>query len=133
MPHKKYKSPKWHQSARGRAMQAYTNMTRRCGNKDQNNPTYKDVYLLMTKEEFLTWAIPKYEWFIYNNPNEVPVVARKGDRGHYKLANIEIISQRENGRRQKHEKTNLVPVLCKFCGQIIRRTRWQVNNYRYNY
>ena len=76
-------------------------MKRRTGNATGVDPAYADVQLLMTEEEWLTWAVPEYERFQASNPDKSPCVSRRGDKGHYELGNVEIISTDENRRRQK--------------------------------
>jgi len=96
-----YRSPAKHRKPRARAKAAFRNMKQRCGNANGKNPGYTDVKLLMTEEEWLTWAVPKFEGFQADHPAKSPCVSRLEDMGHYELNNIEIISTDENRRRQK--------------------------------
>ncbi len=91
-----FKSPEIHRSPLYRANSAYYSMTQRCGNKNGKNPSYSSVELRMTKEEWLMWAVPKYEEFNNTYPDESPNVARLGDRGHYEIGNIEITTADKN-------------------------------------
>jgi len=70
----------------------------------------------MTMEDFLQWALPLYTSFIEKNPDKSPSVARKGDKGHYELGNIEIISMEENRSRQE-AKLLLKPDGTKLCSR----------------
>lgn len=92
-------------------------MLRRCGNPDGLNPTYADVELRMTLEEWLEWSIPRYEEFIRSNPNISPSVSRFEDQGHYEINNLEIISRDANLKlaalRQTISYTDLVCPGCK--------------------
>lgn len=72
----------------------------------------------MSLNEFLAWAVPEYERFAESNPNETPCVARFGDKGHYEIGNIEIISVAENNARQQH----IAPA---------RNTHGTLSSYRY--
>lgn len=95
------KSPKIHRTPLYRAKAAYRNMKIRCLNANGKNPAYLKVELKMSMNEFLEWAIPKYEEFIKLNPGLSPSISRFNDEGHYEISNIEIISFKENNARQK--------------------------------
>lgn len=97
----KFKSPPKHRKPRARAKAAYRNMERRCENSNGKCPSYADVKLLMSLDEWLEWAIPRYESFIEATPDKSPCVSRYKDSGHYEIGNIEIISTEENRERQK--------------------------------
>lgn len=56
----------------------------------------------MTMEEWLNWAVSKYEKFLIENPNEQPSVSRYKDIGHYEIGNLEIISFSKNRIGQKN-------------------------------
>lgn len=90
------KSPKIHRTPLYRARAAYANMYRRCENRCGTEPAYAKVKLRMTKSEWLDWALPKYRKFARLHPDESPSVSRKGDKGHYEIGNIQIISWQEN-------------------------------------
>jgi len=72
-------------------------MQRRCGKE----VGYENVELRMTQDEWLAWALPKYELFITDHPNETPNVARFNDLGHYELTNVELVSATENRNQQQ--------------------------------
>jgi hypothetical protein len=99
-----FKSPEIHRTPLYRARAAYRLMGKRCGNANGKNPVYVNVELRMTMKQFLSWAVPRYVRFIKKHPDWSPVCARKGDRGHYEIGNIEIISAAENSRRQIRDK-----------------------------
>ena len=91
-----YKSPSIHRTPRYRAKAAYANMKRRCGNKCGTEPAYAKVKLKMTLEEWMEWALPRYERFTRKYPDDIPNVSRKGDKGHYEIGNIRIVSHLVN-------------------------------------
>lgn len=97
---KKFRSPPIHRTPLYRAKRAYKDMLVRCGNPKGINPTYTNVKIKMTMEEWLTWAIPKYQRFIAKHPNESPSVSRFGDKGDYELSNLEIITLLQNRAQQ---------------------------------
>lgn len=97
---KTFKSPPIHRTPMYRAKAAYCGMIARCENANGKNPAYANVRLEMSLHEFLSWAIPRYERFSVEHPNESPCVARFKDSGHYEIGNIEIITFGENRRRQ---------------------------------
>ena len=97
----KFKSPAIHRTPLYRARSTYRDMMRRAENNNSKNPAYSKVKLLMTMEEFLEWSLPLYIKFIEENPESSPSVARRGDKGHYELGNIEIVSKEENRATQE--------------------------------
>lgn len=99
---KSFKSPAIHRTPIYRAYAAYYGMLARCGNANGKNQAYADVELRMTWDEWLEWAVPRYEDFIKKNPSISPNVSRFGDKGHYEIGNIEIISGAENKARQQY-------------------------------
>jgi hypothetical protein len=103
-----YKSPAIHRTPLYRAKSAYYSISQRCLNKNGKNPSYAHVELRITKEEWLAWAVPKYEEFNQNHPNESPNVARIGDKGHYEIGNIELVTAKKNRESQVMTTTPLV-------------------------
>jgi len=101
-----YKSPEIHRTPLYRAKAAYYGMLKRCLNKDGKNPSYANVELRMTWDEWLKWAIPEYEKFQKENPDVTPNAARIGDSGHYELGNIRIVSQMQNCAEQSGRYRN---------------------------
>ncbi len=75
-------------------------MKRRCLNANGKNPTYAQVELRMTQDEWLAWAIPRYEAFDREFPGESPNAGRQDDCGHYEIGNIRIIPHRQNRAEQ---------------------------------
>lgn len=94
-----FRSPSIHRTPRYRAKAAYRNMKQRCGNANGKNPSYANVALRMTPDEWLSWALPRYKRFLKDHPDQSPSVARKGDGGHYEIGNVVIISVAENHRQ----------------------------------
>lgn len=111
---RKFKSPTIHQTPLYRATAAYSGMKARCLNANGKNPTYAVVELKMTLEQWLEWAVPRYERFIADRPGVSPSAARKGDAGHYEIGNVEIISNIEN-RAQQAKPGQLRPDGMKRC------------------
>lgn len=84
---KKYKlKPK------GRANYLWHCMMNRC----QKHPGYEYVEIKMTKNDWMTWAIPELISFWNREPTGIPSVHRKNDVGNYELNNIEIIDKKDN-------------------------------------
>jgi hypothetical protein len=77
---------------KGRASHTWYAMLSRAGKKKG----YEHVEVKMTKEQFLEWAVPKYEKWFKEHPNVVPSINRLDSKGHYEINNIEMISMREN-------------------------------------
>ena len=103
-----FKSPPIHRTPLYRAKAAYTLMQQRCLNANGKSQSYADVELRMSLDEFVKWALPHYERFIAEHPDESPCVSRHGDKGHYEIGNIDIISMSENRRRQVIPKGSVI-------------------------
>ena len=122
---KKFKSPAIHRTPIYRARSAYYSMGRRCENKSGKHPAYKNVQLRMTMEELIEWAVPRYEKFLSERPDDTPCVARNGDSGHYKIGNIEIVSVKENRDAQRRGR-KMVQLVCAFCDKAFEREQRNV-------
>lgn len=103
-----YKSPAIHRTPLYRAKAAYNGMLARCLNKNGKNPTYANVEIRMSLSEWLAWAIPEYTKFLAEHPNEKPNAARVGDKGHYEIGNIRIITMTQNCEEQAGRFINAV-------------------------
>lgn len=97
---KKFKSPAIHRTPMYRAKAAYCGMKRRCLNACGTEPSYANVELRMSLNEWLAWSLPRYRRFLNRHPDQSPSVSRKGDAGHYEIGNVEIVSALENRARQ---------------------------------
>ena len=118
---KSFKSPPIHRTPLYRAYAAWYGFLARCGNANGKNPTYRDVEIKMSFDEWVDWAVPAYEKFILENPGVSPAAARNGDQGHYEIGNISIISVQQNASQQKHNcKNPLLPDGTKRCSQCDR-------------
>lgn len=93
---KTFKSPPIHRTPLYRVKASYSGMQQRCLNANGKSPTYAKVELRMTKEQFIAWALPLYAEFIKKRPGESPCTARFGDKGHYEIGNVKVISMDEN-------------------------------------
>ena len=91
-----YKSPAIHRTPLYRAKSAYVSMGHRCLNRVGKNPSYADVELRMTLEEWIAWAVPEYERFDREHPGESPNVSRIGDKGNYEIGNVRITTKTAN-------------------------------------
>jgi hypothetical protein len=68
----------------------------RCENKNGKCPTYKNVKLKMTRQEFLNWYKPERLKFELSRPGIIPSVDRIDNNGNYELSNLQLLSRSEN-------------------------------------
>lgn len=87
----------YRKSPRGAALIRWDGMNRRCN----NSPYYVNVEIKMSKEEFMTWAVPEIDKFIKKNPLDIPSIDRIDLDGHYELNNIRVISKKLNAIRSR--------------------------------
>ncbi len=67
-------------------------------NRVKNDPDYRHVEIKMSRNEFLSWAEPRVQNFLFLNPTATPSVDRMDSDGHYEILNIRIIDLDENRR-----------------------------------
>jgi hypothetical protein len=104
----------YRQTAKGRANKAWGKILQRVENKDDKNPSYKDIKLLMTKEEFMSWAVPEYEKWFANRPEDTPSIDRMDPNGHYETKNLQMIEWGENSAKAQKTTTVRISGLQKF-------------------
>lgn len=98
----------------------WTTLLQRIGNKNGKNPSYASVQLQMTKNEFLTWGVPKFAQFIKENPDAKPSIDRKNSDLHYSIDNLQILAWGENSKKRKNNKNLNAPdghAWCSVCCQ----------------
>lgn len=91
------------QRPKGWAKRAWRALCARAGNHDGRHPAYTHVEVRMSKDEFLGWAIPRYEkWLLEHEVTEAPTIDRIESRGHYELKNIQLLSRSDNSAKAAH-------------------------------
>ncbi len=106
------------QTAHGKAGSVWNGICQRAGNTDGRHPTYAGVELRMTREAFMTWAVPRYAAWLRDHPDVPPSIDRKRLAGHYEISNLQIISLSDNSRWSGAHKNVLAPpgkAWCAFC------------------
>lgn len=134
---KAFKSPAIHRTPLYRAKAAYCNMIARCENANGKNPAYANVKLRMALDEFVAWAVPRYEAFVAEHPDDSPVCSRRGDVGDYEIGNIEIVSFAENRKRQQapFQLREDGTKMCARCGRVLEaeenfhKNRWRPDGF----
>ena len=63
---------------------------------------YEHVQIRMTRQEFLDWALPKYEQWMKDRPDETPSLDRVDPNGHYEISNLRLLERGENSRLAKN-------------------------------
>ena len=133
---REYKSPEIHRTPLYRAKAAYSLMKARCLNRNGKNPTYAKVELRMTLEEWLSWAIPEYERFQNDHPGEIPNISRLGDKGHYELGNVRLLTVSENCHEQEGNREYSLKEdgtkKCSCCKQVQPADQFRKNRSRYD-
>jgi hypothetical protein len=82
----------------GKAAKAWENITQRAENHNGVSPEYANVKLLMTRSEFMTWAVPQYEEFMKHNPDVMPSIDRIDSSDHYRMGNLRVVSISDNAK-----------------------------------
>lgn len=102
------------------AKRAWVHMRVRTGHRPGCPPPkcYEGIEIRMTKEEFMEWAVPRYEEWQRTHPNEIPSIDRVREEGHYELSNIQMISRWENTQKTRWYKNRHAPpgkAWCTYC------------------
>jgi len=115
---KKY-NKKYRSTPRGHAINAWYSILQRAENKNGKHPSYAKIKVLVSKEQFLEWAIPNYENWMDAHPGEPPSVDRINNKGHYEFGNLQIISRWENNWKEirvtEGELARRIVKRCKKC------------------
>ena len=107
-------------TAEGAAKWAWNRISARAGGKyisrvrTTTNP-YTHVRLLMTRAEFLEWAIPAYRHWFATQKGIRPSIDRIDSHGHYQLSNIRLIPLDENRRAASWYKNKNAPLGTAWC------------------
>lgn len=102
---------------KGRAVMLWNGMRARCG-KVRN---YTDVELRLTRDEFMSWAVPCLRVWFKKNPGVSPTIDRIRTPGHYVVGNIRIVSQAENSGKTKRNKAIYAKPGYAWCGGKCQR------------
>lgn len=104
------------------AAAAWNRLTSRAGAKYNHSQCYKNVEVRMTRDEFMSWAVPEYEKWLSEHPDLTPSVDRIDSVGHYEIGNLRLIEVQKNRRRAKHFVNDNAPEgmrWCKQCGKFL--------------
>lgn len=118
----KYKEThqKYLETPKGIAVTMWYSLNRRAGNKFNRRPTYTNVEVRMSKEEFYDWVIPELErWIKDGKPLHGQYGAsldRKDNSGHYEITNLQIISKADNSRKKSDNRNINPPIGKAWCG-----------------
>jgi hypothetical protein len=74
----------------------------------RNDPHYSDVQVLLTRKEFIRWAVPRLTRWLATR-SERPTVDRKDGAGHYELSNLRLASRADNNRNQARNRNLHAP------------------------
>lgn len=100
----------------GRASRMWLGMTWRAGNRDGRSPTYSSVRVMMTRDRFMSWAVPRIRrWLRTRGKREMPTVDRIDGRGDYKIENIQLATQAENTHTRTSNKNVHAPLGKAWC------------------
>lgn len=101
----------------GRASRMWGSMNSRAMNHSGYHPSYANVCVSMTRDEFLAWAIPLLRVWMLDNPEVTPTVDRIRDSEGYAIGNIQIISGPENTRKRPNNHNVHAPDGMAWCAK----------------
>ncbi len=97
----------------GRAAISWNNLNTRV----KKHKCYQTVRVLVSREEFMAWAIPELQKWMLDNPGKVPSVDRKDGNGHYEIGNMQILEYQVNCGKTRRSINSSLPDGFKKCGQ----------------
>lgn len=125
----------YRQTPKGKACQIWSALLQRVGNKSGRSRTYTDVQLLMTRDEFYEWAIPRIEEWIKTKPLKDISLDRTVEGGHYELSNLQFLTRIENTMKQRRYKNVNAPTgksWCSGCKDYLELDKFGKDCYSYN-
>ena len=125
----------YRKTPKGKASQIWSALVQRVENKSGRFPSYSQVKLLMTRNEFLEWAIPELEKWIFTKPIKSASLDRIREDGHYELSNLQFIPRLENTLKQRRYKNVNAPqgeAWCGSCKQYLVLDNLGKDCYNYN-
>jgi len=93
-------------SIKGKALQMWDGINRRAEDKEGTRPSYTQIKNLLTKEEFVKWAVPELnKWVEKFNLSSASVDRINPDK-HYELGNLQILSLSDNVKKSWEDRRN---------------------------
>ena len=93
---------------KGIATRMWLNINNRCRiSRDPKHPlhtryrTYANVLIKLTREEFVTWAVPAITEWLDQHPNARPYLDRRNSLGHYELSNIRVVDCKTSNQNKR--------------------------------
>ncbi len=105
---------------KGAAQSAWGNLTgriRRAKAGVKRLRAYLGVEVRVTKEQFIQWAMPLFEAWFRDHPDETPSIDRISSEGHYEFDNMQMIPLPENSHKARRNKHLETPAGMKLCGR----------------
>lgn len=112
----------YRKTPKGAAACAWNRLTSRAGAKYNFSKCYANIEVRMTRDEFIAWAIPQYEAWFRDRPNEIPSIDRIDSKGHYEIVNLRLIERIANIAQSSKFKNNKAPegqLWCSACQQYL--------------
>lgn len=101
----------------GKITRTWSSIARRVGNKTGRDPTYSNIKLLMTREEFVEWATGTLKDWVQHSELKYATIDRVEESGHYEINNIQWLTHQDNCRKIKRNKNVLAPDGEAWCGK----------------
>lgn len=114
---------RYEKTPKGKAARAWSSLRARAGNSTGRTPTYAKVEVRMTREEFMAWAVPRFERWAAEHPDVRPSIDRRKNDGHYELANIRIVALSVNVQKTSRKKSPHAPRGTAWCSGPCKQFR----------
>ena len=119
----KSKRTAYFSTPQGKASRMWADILSRAENKDGKHPTYKNVKVQMTRDEFLVWAVPQLDSWSKHTDISLASVDRVYNDKHYEISNLQLLDRWENARKTGKLKNDKAPEGYAWCGAYCRDYR----------
>jgi len=107
---------KYYQTPKGRASKMWSLLNRRANNRSGEHPSYKNISVKMTRDEFISWAIPVLADWYNKTPNVTPTLDRINSHGDYEIGNIRLLTAEQNTNLRPNNHNVHAPKNKSWCG-----------------
>ena len=112
----KEKREEYFSTPKGKASRMWNDILARAENRDGKHPAYKNIKVLITKDEFMSWVLPELEKWMLNKDISLASIDRINSQSHYELSNLQILDRWENARKTNRVRNADAPFGKAWCG-----------------
>ena len=98
------KAYKYQRTPTGKAVKMWSDIKRRAENFSGKYPSYSKRKILLSREEFMKWVVPRLEnWLKEHGSLTDASIDRINNNGSYRLQNLQLLTKSENSKKPKQK------------------------------